>query len=287
MTVEVQIVDAFIYGESGGNPAGVVLDADHFSESRMQEIACEMGLSETVFVGRSEKADFKLDFFTPNTRVGDCGHATVAAFSLLKTLGKLRGEQTSKELVHGVRDIFVKGDAIYMEQQAPQYIPLPDYQGAIAESLGLELADFAAPCEAVNTGESFLMVPLKSLEAVKAARPDQDQILALSQRLDLIGYYVFAAQGQEKEHQAGARMFAPRYAIDEESATGMAAGPCACFLRDRLGQNREAFKIEQGWLMDPPSPSLLHAVLEVTDGRITSLRVGGKGRLRKTVTVEA
>jgi len=285
MDVEVHVVDAFIIGETGGNAAGVVLDADHLTETQMQATATEMGLSETVFLSRSEKAGFKLDFFTPNLRTADCGHATVAAFSLLKALGRLPGDRSSKEIINGVRDIFVEGDAIYMEQKAPVFTPFPQHQQAIAASLNIGLDQFAAPAEAVDTGTRFLMVALKDEARVKAVIPDQNKILALSNELDLIGYYVFSKHGEGSEHQAGARMFGPRFAIDEESATGMAAGPCSCFLHQRLGLDKNIIQIEQGWLMDPPSRSLLTARLQVEDGRITSLKVGGVGRKRKTIRV--
>lgn len=117
--MKVYVVDAFIDGESGGNAAGVVLDADSLNESQMQAIAAEMGLSETVFLSRSEKADFKLDFFTPNKRTADCGHATVAAFSLLVAEGRLSGNRSSKELINGVRDIYLDGEQVFMQQKNP------------------------------------------------------------------------------------------------------------------------------------------------------------------------
>ena len=60
MEIVVQIINAFIDGESGGNPAGVVLDADEFSAIQKLEIAAKVGLSETAFVSSSKSADFKL-----------------------------------------------------------------------------------------------------------------------------------------------------------------------------------------------------------------------------------
>jgi len=50
MEIAVQIINAFIDGEIGGNPAGVVLDADEFSAGQKLEIAAKVGLSETAFV---------------------------------------------------------------------------------------------------------------------------------------------------------------------------------------------------------------------------------------------
>ncbi|WP_217356900.1 PhzF family phenazine biosynthesis protein [Ruegeria sp. HKCCA4812] len=73
--VTVEIVHRFVDGGTGGNPAGVVLDADDLSAQDMQTVAARVGLSETAFVSRSETEGFKLDFFTPNRRIAHCGHA--------------------------------------------------------------------------------------------------------------------------------------------------------------------------------------------------------------------
>ena len=50
MVIEIQIINAFIDGEGGGNPAGVVLDADEFSARQKSKIAAKIGLSEIAFV---------------------------------------------------------------------------------------------------------------------------------------------------------------------------------------------------------------------------------------------
>jgi len=62
MKVNVNVVNAFVEGEIGGNPAGVVLNADNLSTAQRLKIARKIGLSETAFVSTSAVADFKLDF---------------------------------------------------------------------------------------------------------------------------------------------------------------------------------------------------------------------------------
>ena len=80
--VKVAILNAFVDSGKGGNPAGVVLDADCLTDSQKLDIAQKIGLSETAFVSNSHTADFKLDFFTPQKQIAHCGHATIATFSL-------------------------------------------------------------------------------------------------------------------------------------------------------------------------------------------------------------
>ena len=113
--IKAHIVNGFTAGDKGGNPAGVVLDADNFDEKNMLQIAAKIGLSETAFVSKSKTEGFKLDFFTPNMRIAHCGHATVATFSYLAELGRVQEGETSKETVDGPRKIIIKEGAAYME----------------------------------------------------------------------------------------------------------------------------------------------------------------------------
>ena len=70
---------AFSADPRGGNPAGVVLDAGSLTDTAMQEIAAEVGYSETAFVtGRDADGKLRVRYFSPLAEVPFCGHATVA-----------------------------------------------------------------------------------------------------------------------------------------------------------------------------------------------------------------
>lgn len=288
-TLTVPIVQAFIAEGDGGNPAGVVLDADRFNSAEKQAIAAQLGLSETAFVSGSELADYRLDFYTPTRQIADCGHATVATFSYLVQLGRLTRPESSKEIVDGRREIYLRGDMAFMEQSAPRYEELPsDSAEALLRILALRPDDLMAGKRPtiVNTGVNFIMLPLSGVSAVKAITPDFDALAALSDQFDAIGVYAFSLDTEEAGHDAGIRMFAPAYGIPEESATGMGAGPLACYLHDVVGIDKTTFVLEQGYLMDEPSPSLLTAELDIADGQITRVLVGGRGRVSREITLD-
>ena len=57
--IRIKQVDAFTDVPFGGNPAGVVTNAEGLDEGQMQKVAREMNLSETAFVTPSDKADFR------------------------------------------------------------------------------------------------------------------------------------------------------------------------------------------------------------------------------------
>jgi PhzF family phenazine biosynthesis protein len=291
MLVDVQIVNAFIDGVAGGNPAGVVVDANILTAGQKLRVASQVGLSETAFVSASESATTKLEFFTPTRQIAHCGHATIATFSLLRRLGVVSEGRLSKETIDGNRDILVDGDMVFMEQRAPTYThvaPASELRGRVVASIGLTPERLRSGVDpfVVNTGNSFLIVPLADEHAVTELRPDLDSVKALSDELDLIGYYVFSTTTKVRGRHAGARMFAPRFGIPEEAGTGMAAGPLACFLHDYLGVEDRDILIEQGWLMKPPSPSVIKVTLELADGQIVRLMAGGSARAVSSMQVD-
>jgi PhzF family phenazine biosynthesis protein len=283
--INVQILNAFAENGKGGNPAGVVLNADELSEKNKLEISKKVGLSETAFVSKSKTEDFKLDFFTPNKQIAHCGHATVATFSYLKQIGALKNDSSSKETIDGKRKIEIIGDLAFMEQLAPKYTDVSHKEGVILKSLGLKKTDLIpnAPIQLVNTGNSFILVPVKSNEILKNIIPDFDLISDVSDEFDLIGYYVFST---DTEYDATSRMFGPRYGILEESGTGMAAGPLGCYLFDILKFKKKSFNIQQGKYMKEPSPSLIIVKLRIDNDKIKDLMAGGKGILNRQLEVE-
>ncbi|MFT4938784.1 MAG: PhzF family phenazine biosynthesis protein [Paraglaciecola sp.] len=293
-TISAQIVNGFVTGGVGGNPAGVVLDADGLSKNEMLGIATKIGLSETAFVSSSETEGFKLDFFTPNRRIAHCGHATIATFSYLAELGRIGEGETSKETVDGPRKILIKDGAAYMEQLAPKYRLPADWakddvtMDDLLQSLGITQSDLDSSISPVlaNTGNSFIVVGVKNGASLRKLKPDFDLISVISEKLDLIGYYVFTTDSKATNKDATTRMFAPRYAIEEESATGMAAGPLACVLHDYLHLGKDTFLIEQGRFMEPASPSIIRVKLSVENDKIQNLMAGGDGKISKTLSID-
>jgi PhzF family phenazine biosynthesis protein len=237
MRIDVQIVNAFIDGENGGNPAGVVVNANGMTDAQKLATAKAVGLSETAFVSASQTATFKLEQRAPTYR--HISHGSEMMLRILSSLG-IDAQQTAHPLT---------------------------------------------PC-VVSIGNSFLLIPLASQSVVEALQPRQQAIEAISEELDLIGYYAFSRTTRQAGRAAGARMFAPRFGIAEEAGTGMAAGPLACYLHDVMHVKDNPLLIEQGWLMPTPSPSLIQVDLSLQDGHITRLMAGGRAKVMWLQTVE-
>jgi PhzF family phenazine biosynthesis protein len=78
MTDDVLRYAAFTDRPTGGNPAGVVLDAAGMSDDEMLAIAAELGYSETAFLTGGDGPRREIRYFSPLAEVPFCGHATVA-----------------------------------------------------------------------------------------------------------------------------------------------------------------------------------------------------------------
>ena len=158
-----------------------------------------------------------------------------------------------------------------------------DFQGGDAATLYLSIHDklFSLPGETlVYPAHDYEGRRVSNIAQEKQRNPRLGDDKPLQAFVDIMRGmdYPFSLSTKRPDRIAGARMFAPRYGITEEAATGMAAGPLACYLYDIMGRTQANMLIEQGYLMSPPSPSAIHVKLELFDGRIKGLMAGGSAK---------
>lgn len=282
MKLIVYILNSFAKTEDGGNPAGVVLQADGLLDKEMLSIAKQVGFSETAFVQKSAKANYKVRFFTPNSEVNLCGHATIATFTLLKNQRIIDNGILFQETKAGILSIEVHNDKIYMDQNTPEYYNIID-KDEVADSLNITQNDFIShlPIQIVSTGLKDIMIPIKSLDGLLAIKPDYAKIMALSKKYNVVGFHVFSLE-TKLNSTAHCRNFAPLYNINEESATGTANGALACYLYNHGIVNEEQFSelvFEQGYSMQKPSEILVR--LKANKNKIYEVKVGGMAIMKK------
>lgn len=278
MELQVHTVKAFTKGKKGGNPAGVVLNADTLSEGCMQKVAREVGFSETAFIQPSEKADFLVRFFTPTDEVPICGHATLAAFHVMLSENMIQPGMYTQETKAGILEVEVKEDgSVFLAQNLPQFEAELNRE-QIARSLNIDIEDLNPdmPVQIVSTGLPDVMVPVRSLGVLEAINPNFDQISDISKQYEAVGYHVFYA-GADMEPAAYCRNFAPLYGILEESATGSSTGALSCYLY-RYGKVKahqaQELQFEQGHTMGAASELRAYLLVNV-QGEITKISVGG------------
>lgn len=248
MQVTVLTIRAFTANSHGGNPAGVVLQADGLSGQAMQRIAAQAGFSEVAFVYPSSRASYAVRFFTPKTEVNLCGHATIAAWSLMYERGLVKPGSYTQETAAGILGIRVADDGVVFMQQARAefFAEIPSPQ--LAPLLGISEADFHSGLkpQIVSTGLKDVLIPVRDETVLARVQPDLDAIAQFSTARECSGFHVFALL-DGADSFTSARNFAPADGIPEESATGTSSGAMLCYLKNhRVLPDRDIYRLEQG-----------------------------------------
>jgi len=291
-------LDVFTDAPLAGNPLAVVLDADGLDDARMQQIAREFNLPETVFVvtPRDPVNSAALRIFTPGRELPFAGHPTVGAAALLAHLRApqlLAAQDLRLVLEETVGDVVCiarhrRGQALAAYFHLPR---LPQPAGAapsdaeLAESLGLEPADigFGAHRPTVyGAGVDFLFVPIAGAAAIAKASPDRAHWGADGGP----GVYLYTRETTRAGAAYHARMFASGWGVREDPATGSAASAFAGVVMefDKPADGEHFVVIEQG--VEMGRPSVIALGLEVEGGALRSASIGGSAVLIAEGTID-
>lgn len=276
--------------ETGGNPAGVVLDPPRLSSEQMTAAAVRLNpLSETAFVrppdpaAEGSPAPHRLRYFAPGGEVELCGHATAAAFAVLGLagrLGELPADVASTAPGGDVRGkVEAEGDqlVVWMDMPVAERVDVELDLEAVAGALGLPYEVMASrpPAAVEDVGIRVAVLPVADLAALDAMRPDFRRLrdLGAADRITVWYPFVFDAEAG----RVRARSFAPAVEIDEDPATGTAAAALGAFLaREHLVDFDAALRIRQGEAMGHPSEIRLR--IQHRNGRPLGILVGGRVR---------
>ena len=170
--MEIYQIDAFTKKPFCGNSAGVTF-GDNLNDEIKQKIAKEMNLAETAFLSKSDKADYKLQWFTPAVEVELCGHATIASLHFLKEHSLLKNGQTiTFDTRSGILKCKMEDDKYFM--QIPLY-KMENYNGEranIFSALGITEANLAENTPMLLLKNTNLYICLKSLNDLKNVSPN-------------------------------------------------------------------------------------------------------------------
>jgi trans-2,3-dihydro-3-hydroxyanthranilate isomerase len=296
-------LDVFTEQPFTGNPLAVYPEAEGLTDEQMQQIAREMNLSETVFVLPSEKEDVlrRLRIFTPTSELPFAGHPIAGTWNCLAREGVVpppEGGNGSVSFKHevgiGVLPIeveFKDGEPARVVMTQGKWeikAEIDDWndQADIARGLGLSREDLdeTLPIQACSTGNTMLMVPIRSLSDLARCRPNVSLLEEVYARNGFTssgatGCYAFTRETIEiGAARAHARFFVGQN-IGEDPATGSAAGPLGGYLvyhdATRVDPIDGVYKfvIEQGDFINRPS----RIGLEVrgAPGSVEEVRVGG------------
>ncbi len=276
-------VDAFTDKTLSGNPCAVVLNADSLSDEQMLKITQEMNLSETAFVLKSNRADFRARYFTPQKEIPLAGHPTIATVRVLLEEGKISlHNQTAKitlELPAGIVHVDLSVDEagrtlIKMTQLEPQFLKTYPAE-KILPCFGLDKNDLCdnSPIQSVSTGTPMLMLHLKNIQSVKKVKTNLEKMKLLMQEADFFSVHLFCLEGATSEAQTFARHPGLEEGALEDPFTGSATGCMGAYLWKYGFVKEDRFKAEQGHFMGRPGSAIVERIGDVEN--IKAVRVGG------------
>lgn len=272
-SIKVFQVDSFTTTPFFGNPAGVVLQAEALSVADRQNVALEMNCSETAFVEQTGPTSFSFRYYTPQTEVDLCGHATIAALHTIYQETGLSGNIHVDTNV-GVLPMRIQDDGtVFMRQATPAFRQLSEEQKADvlkALRVGEDVLSDDLPFALAYTGLWDIMVPFALRDDVMSLSPDMDALKRISESVGAASVHVYTFDVVDSASTLHARDFSPAVGVPEDPHTGTANGALGALL---VNQGRLApgqFVFEQGWSVGRPG----HIFVEVT--KDAEVFVGGK-----------
>jgi trans-2,3-dihydro-3-hydroxyanthranilate isomerase len=282
-------LDVFTGARFAGNPLAVVLDAEGLDGARMQAIAKEFNLSETVFVlpPQDERHRAHVRIFTPKRELPFAGHPTIGTAVLLALLDRrdepgaaIFGLEEEVGVVSCAVEVLGTGHA-----KARFRLPrLPEVWGEgldaarAAWALGLDPNDIGFERHRPSrhsAGVAYDLVPVASLDALGRARVSAESFDAVFGDSSHPAVYVYARDGEGFR----TRMFFPAPGLTEDPATGSAAAAFAGVLMqfEPLGDGEHDIAIRQGVEMGRPSEIALQ--LAIRSGALSAAEIGGEAVL--------
>ncbi len=278
------ILDVFAEAKYAGNQLAVILNAADLSSEEMQRIARETNFSETTFVLSDEAREggFDVRIFTPAAEVPFAGHPTIGtAWVIRRERMKPATDEVTLNLGVGPIRVTFETDAAgieraFLHQVAPEFGEVFD-AASVAGLFGLETGDIDErfPVQAVAMGIEFLMVPLRTMAALRRAKYSGERCAKLGIPDLPKLFHLFCPETHAPENDLCARMFGEAYGVPEDPATGSANACLAGYLlrHECLGPGPLDLRVEQGLEIGRPSLLLVRGRKEGNGMRIS---VGGR-----------
>ncbi|MGN7393482.1 PhzF family phenazine biosynthesis protein [Peribacillus frigoritolerans] len=279
--INYSIVDVFSNGKYTGNQLAVFKNAGNIPDKEMQQIAKEINFSETTFILSDSKNDggYDVRIFTPNEEVPFAGHPTIGTAYIIQNevleapldniILNFKGGQITVSFNN-------QEELLWMKQNLPTFGRILDTD-KISEVLNIhkENIDDRFPIQEVSTGLPVLVVPLKSLEAVKKVKINREKYFELIEHMDAKAIMVFSPETYDSKNDLNVRDFADYYGIPEDAATGSSNGCLAAYLvkYGYFERSEIDIRVEQGYEIE--RPSLLFLKASDDNGEI-DVHVGGK-----------
>ncbi|HEY1140980.1 MAG TPA: PhzF family phenazine biosynthesis isomerase [Lysobacter sp.] len=262
---------AFTAIPSGGNPAGVVLDARELDAARMQAIAASVGYSETAFLIPRAGDEYDVRYYSPEKEITFCGHATIAAAVALAERthpGTIRLHTRAGEVGVETRREGTRTTATLTSVE-PRVDTVPDEildRALDALRWSPQDLDPALPPRIGFAGARHLILAAHTRERLSALDYDYAALKELMLALDLTTVALVWREAPTLFH---ARNPFPPGGVVEDPATGAAAAAFGAYLRELA-------------LVATPSTVTIHQGVDMGRPSLLTVDIGDRGGIRVT-----
>ena len=273
--MKVERIAAFSYKNSGGNPAGVHFSDEMLSEKEMLQIAKEVNYSETAFLVKVGES-FRIRYFSPETEIAFCGHATIASGSFI-------GEKFGL----GTYELILNDGSIQIEvsqNEGENYTSISslkthskdvdeEYINKIIDGFSFNKKDLNEkyPIRIAFSGNNHLIIFLKDKTKLQEMQYDFESIKVLMEQEKIVTINILWEENENLYHSRNAFAYG---GVVEDPATGSAAIALGEYLRDTGFKKSGKIEILQGFDMKQPS-QLFVSFSEVSN---SSINVSGSSR---------
>ena len=274
--MKVERISAFSYENQGGNPAGVVFTDEMLDDNEMLKIAKEVNYSETAFLVKQDDS-FKIRYFSPETEIAFCGHATIASgycigerygfgtYNLVLNDGSIKIEVGEKD---GTSFASISSMKTHSKDIDEEFI------GSVIESFSFEKSDIDEnyPVRIAFSGNNHLIIFLKDRQKLKEMKYDFEKVKALMEKESIVTISLLYKENENLYHSRNAFAYG---GVIEDPATGSAAIALGEYLRDTGFKKSGEIEILQGFDMNQPSQLFVN----FTDEPNSSIKVFGTSRV--------
>lgn len=276
--MNVERISAFSYKNEGGNPAGVLFSDEMLSEEKMLKIAKDVNYSETAFLVKQGDA-FRIRYFSPETEIAFCGHATVASgyclgqnfgfgkYELILNDGNINievGKDEGKSFT-SISSLKTKSKDVSKE-----------YINSILDAFSFtkDDVDTKYPVRIAYSGNNHLIIFLKHKSKVQEMKYDFEKVKALMQKEEIVTISILYKENENLYYSRNAFAYG---GVVEDPATGSAAIALGEYLRANNFKKSGSIEILQGFDMKQPS----QLFVSFTDVANSSIKVSGTSRVIK------
>ncbi|MEM7298829.1 MAG: PhzF family phenazine biosynthesis isomerase [Bacteroidota bacterium] len=228
--IPMYMINSFTTDLFKGNPAAICLLEETLDEKTMQSIATELGVSETAFLSKIDVNSFEIRYYSPKMEIPLCGHATLAAASVLFETNDTLNEVIFHTIERFELKVRTQEGSIIMD--LPKYTTtLTNAPRPLLDALGLKSVLQAR----YNKETNILLLEVDSAEVLKSLDPDKTELINAYNEVNGV---LITSKSSEENFDFVSRYFWPWSGTLEDPVTGATHTFLAPYWGEKLNKTK-------------------------------------------------